>query len=215
MLADRERLRTTLGIDPGTRLVVFYDIPCFPDRSLFTARLLRDFYRAALACADLGDTAVILKMKERHNENLAIYPPEVREGFRAIWSAITSRPNVRVSVTTEWDPLQMIAASDADVTLELSTPSTIALLCGKPGFFFNTVEEYVYHPLFSKYKRRPIFDNAEALVQEIRCYLDGGDRAAPLVEAGDLDGYNAGGDDGGLERFRAEVVRCATLAVSS
>jgi hypothetical protein len=210
-LAGREKLRVTLGVNPGKRVVVFYDIPYFPERSSFTAVALYAFYRAAIACANLDDTVVILKMKNRHNENLAIYPSALREGFQKVWQEIRSRPNMTSSVTLDWDPLQMIAVSDANVSLELSTPSTIALLCGKAGFFFNTVEEYVYHPLFPKYKGRLIFDDTDALVEAIKRSLDRGDNGTPLVEPGDLDGYNAGGDEAGLERFRIETLRRAGL----
>jgi hypothetical protein len=206
-LAEREKLRVALGVNPGKRVVVFYDIPYFTERSSFTAVALYDFYRAAIACANLDDTVVILKMKNRHNENLAIYPSALREGFQKVWQEIRSRPNMTSSVTLDWDPLQMIAVSDANASLELSTPSTIALLCGKAGFFFNTVEEYVYHPLFPKYKGQLIFDDMDALVEAIKRYLDRGDNGTPLVEPGDLDGYNAGGDEAGLERFRIETLK--------
>jgi hypothetical protein len=210
-LRARQQIRTALAVDVDTRLLVFYDSPYFPERSPFTARLLLDFYRAAVACAQLADTAVIVKMKNHHNENLAIYPPGLREDFRAVWHEIQSRGNMTISVTMEWDPLEMIAASDINVTLELSTPSTIALLCGKPGLFFNTVEQYVYHPLFPKYKGRLIFDDADALVDAIKRCLDGSEGGGALVEPGDLDGYNAGADDAGLERFREEALMRAGL----
>ena len=77
--------------------------------------------------------------------------------------------------------------------------------------FFNTVEEYVHHPLFPKYKGRLIFDDADALVEAIKRCLDQRDDTVTLVEPGDLDGYNAGGDEAGLERFREEALMRAGL----
>lgn len=214
-LARRDELRRSLGLGPTTRLIVFYDNLYFQGRSPFTARILYDFYRAALMCADLQDTAVVLKMKLYRNENPDIYPPEIRDEFRALWAEVEQRKNVTSADNFDWDPAEMIAASDANVTLEVSTPSTIALLCGKAGFFFSRQEDHVYHPLFPRYKGSLIFSEPEALVAAIDRFLAGGADGVNLVGESDLAGFGGRFDGAALNRFRQEALRRAGLVGKS
>src|SRR5262249_51141240 len=105
---QRDSLRQSLNIPPTTRLLVFYDIPYFPERSLFTSSLLYDLYETALRCSKIPDVAIMLKMKNRHNENVAFFPADTRKRFETLWQEIRSRPNIQITTTLDWDPLKMI-----------------------------------------------------------------------------------------------------------
>jgi hypothetical protein len=203
--AKRDRLRQELGLSATDDLVVFYDIPYFPERSTFTPQLLLEFYHAALKTTEIPNRVVILKMKNRHNENLNIYPKTLRADFDALWQQLKSKSNIRLVTTLDWDPVEMIAASDVNVTLEVTTPSTLALLCGKAGFFLNTLEKQIVHPLMPHYMGKLIFRDAASIVEAINAFLAGPRDVKNLMEIDELDGYNECSNEGGLARFRAEI----------
>jgi hypothetical protein len=203
----REELKSKLaGLNSSHRIVTFYDIPYFSERSSFTARSLLDFHRAALRCSYLEGIAVIIKMKSFFNVKEANFPLEIRKAFDQQWKEIINRDNIYLLEKEEWDPLQVIAISDVNVTLDISSPSTIALICGRLGLFYNTVEDYVHHPLYPKYRDILIFNDIEKLLNRISQYIFNGVKANNLIDDKDLECFDTYRDDKGLERFRRVVL---------
>ena len=53
---------------------------------------------------------------------------------------------------------EVIAISDINITMGMASPSTIALLCGKTGLYYDTTGND-YHPFTKKYRNKVVFDN--------------------------------------------------------
>ena len=190
----------------GNRIITFYDIPYFYERSTFTAKHLFDFYSATIACSMLDNVTVILKMKSTHNIDSAKYPADIKPLFDKLWGDIKNRGNMLILDTSMYDPLHIIAISDINVTLEMSSPSTIALICGEAGIFYNVIFDYANHSLYPKYFDRVIFNDTGKLVDAIKKHLNGEIDLKSIVEDNDLRGYDECRDSRGLERLRRAVL---------
>lgn len=202
----REELKKEIiGENNHNQVVTFYDIPYYYERSTFTARNLRDFYNMALACSEMDGVTVIIKMKNKHNVNGAVYPNEMKPLFQKLWNNIKEKSNIIILDTSMYDPLHVIAITDINVTLELTTPSTVALICGEAGIFYNVVYDYTSHPLYPKYFGRLIFNDTERLIDAIKRHLKKEINLKNIVENGDLKGYDEYREDNGLNRFRQAI----------
>jgi hypothetical protein len=197
--------REIIGENNHNQVVTFYDIPYFHERSTFTARNLLDFYNMALTCSMLDGVTVIIKMKSRYNINGARYPDDIKPLFEKLWKEIREIKNIIILDTSMYDPLHVIAISDINITLELTTPSTVALICGEAGYFYNVIYDYTSHPLYPKYFGRLIFNDTERLVDTIRRHLKKEIDLKNVVEDGDLKGYDEYRDNNGLTRFRQAI----------
>lgn len=193
----KQRILRTRG-----RVVCFYDVPYFYQRSTFPARYLLDFYKAALECSVLPDVSVIIKMKSRINIDGAIYPEGVKIKFKELWQIIQQRGNIVIVDTAEYDPLHILAISDINVSFEFGTPSLMALICGKPGIFYNVLFNYSFFSFYPKYFNKIIFDNVGHLVEAVKKHLNKEIDLATTVESKDLEGFDAYQDEKGLLRYR-------------
>ena len=198
-----------VGMNEGENVITFYDLPYFHERSAFTAKHLFNFYSVALACSGLDNVTIILKMKSRYNINKAKYPESIKPLFKKLWKEIGGRDNIIILDTSDYDPLHIIAVTDINVTLELSSSSTIALICGEAGVFYNVVFDYAKHPLYPKYYDKLIFDDTSKLIDAIRKHLRQEIDLKSIVEDVDLKGYDEYRDDNGLARFKHIVSEVA------
>lgn len=205
--AMRDELKRKIaGGRDGSHIITFYDLPYFYERSTFTAWHLYNFYNAALRCSEFDNVTVILKMKSRYNINGARYPSDIKSLFDKLWREIGEKSNIIILDTSDYDPLHIIAVSDINVTLELSSPSTIALICGEAGLFYNVVYDYASHSLYPKYFGRLIFDDIDKLVDIIGKHLRREIDLKNLVEDADLRGYDEYRDSEGTRRLTQAVL---------
>ena len=187
------------------RVVTFYDIPYLFMRSTFKAEFLYDFYKCALKCSEIEGITVILKMKSKLNVNGARYPESIRKKFENLWAIIKDRNNIHIFDTAEFDPLEMVAISEVNVTIELGSPSTIALILGEAGLFYNKLYDYSEHILYPKYFNKVIFDDEDKLLYVIKKHLEGEIDLKSSVEKKDLEGYDHSVTTNGLSLFRKTI----------
>ncbi|MFH2058483.1 MAG: hypothetical protein ABIJ59_06255 [Pseudomonadota bacterium] len=201
-----ELKRKILGRKTQDKIITFYDIPYFYERSTFSAKHLLEFYYAAIECSKLENVIVILKMKSTFNIDGAIFPDEYKKEFEQIWQLIFKKENMHILDTNMYDPLHIISISEVNVTLELSSPSTIALICGEAGIFYNVVFDYANHSLYPEYFNKLIFDDINELVRTINRHLVGEIDLKTIVNKDHLKGYDEFLDSDGLNRLRQAIL---------
>ena len=96
---------------------------------------------------------------------------------------------------------EVIAISDINITMGMGSPSTIALLCGKIGLYYDTTGND-HHPFTKKYRNKVVFDSKSELFSAVNKMIDGA--YSPLSEIDEelLEDYDRFRDNMGLERFR-------------
>ena len=196
-----ELKKEIVGENEKNSVITFYDLPYMYKRSTFRAKHLLDFYSTALACSKLDDVTVILKMKNRYNINDAKYPESIKPLFKKLWEEIEGSRNIIIIDTSNYDPLHIIAVSDINVTLELSSPSTIALICGEVGIFYNVVFDFANHSLYPEYLDKLIFNDTDKMVNAIKKHLRNEINFKAIAKDVNLEDYDEHRDDKGLTRL--------------
>lgn len=187
------------SLNPNLPTVTFYDIPYLPHHGALSAETFRRFYEAVLECASWGNVNVILRSKLLFNPEW--FPVDYREIFKNIKRKINEN-GIVVANRESMDPLDCIAISDINISLELGSPATLALMCNKIGLFYNVVNnDLMKHCLFPKYLGSLIFDDTKEMLIKTRYYLDNKLSADNVVEKNDLEPYDAKGDGSAIERF--------------
>ncbi|MBT6563742.1 MAG: hypothetical protein HON76_14575 [Candidatus Scalindua sp.] len=200
--SKRDELKKEIaGENEKNSVITFYDLPYFCERSTFRAEHLFDFYRAALACSKLDDVTVILKMKSKYNINDAKYPESIKPLFKKLWEEIEGSRNIIIIDTSNYDPLHIVAVSDINVTLELSSPSTIALICGEVGIFYNVVFDFANHSLYPEYLDKLIFNDTDKMVNAIKKHLRNEINFKAIAKDANLEDYDEHRDNNGLTRL--------------
>ena len=140
-------------------------------------------------------------MKSRYNINDAKYPESIKPLFKELWEVIEGRSNIIIIDTSNYDPLHIVAVSDINVTLELSSPSTIALICGEVGIFYNVVFDFANHSLYPEYLDKLIFNDTDKMVNTIKKYLGHEINFKAIVNSVNLEDYDEHRDNKGLTRL--------------
>ena len=205
LLQNKDKLYSSFPkINRNMKTITFYDVPYYPHHGGISAETFRKYYESLLECAQWKDVNVILRTK-----NL-LDPGKFPNQMRAIFEDICRRikeSDVFVLDRSAIDPLDCIAVSDINVSIELSSPATLALLCRKIGLFYNVVNNGVIkHGLFPKYCGSLIFDDTKMMLTKIRQYLDEGTVAGDIVDEKDLDVYDAPQKRGVVNRFCQELL---------
>ena len=101
---------------------------------------------------------------------------------------------------------EVIAISDINITMGMGSPSSIALLCGKIGLYYDTTGND-YHPFAQKYRNKVVFDNKRDLFSAVNKIIDGGYNPLNEIEEALLEDYDRFRDEMGLVRFREALLR--------
>lgn len=96
---------------------------------------------------------------------------------------------------------EAIAISDVCVNMATTSPSTIALICGKNALYFDNTGNR-YHPFVKKYKNIIVFEDEELLFGQIKNILDEKVNCKDIISEKELREFDAFVDDGALERLK-------------
>jgi len=194
------------GFKKGNKTATFYD------SSLGNARFTEDFYIEYIElirefCEMNRDVNVLLKPKksQRHVEAyIAGRSHDKLIRYMDVWKQLFSCDNFNYLDPAEWTIEETIAVSDVCVTMGLTTPSTIALVCGKNAFYFDNSDN-TGHSFAQKYKDKIVFDNKDFLLKQISNVLSGEFDCRDLISEREIREYDAFNDDKALERLRNDV----------
>jgi len=184
----------------GYKVLAFYD-EAFSPNIYFTEETLLDFWQMmSELIEERKDMVAILKPK-RENEyrKMSDKGKEIFDNIKQ--RCLKSGRFYFVDNPGEVFITEVIAISDINITMGMSSPSTIALLCGKIGLYYDTTGDD-YHPFAQKYRNKVVFDNKRDLFSAVNRTIDEGYSPLNEIEEELLRDYDHCRDDGGLERFR-------------
>ena len=85
-----------------------------------------------------------------------------------------------------------------------TSPSTIALICGKDGLYFeNTGNKN--HPFAKKYENILVFEDKDLLFKQIYNILNGKFKCSDVISEREIREFDAFADDRALERLRDNI----------
>lgn len=193
------------GLNRNLPTIIFFDVPYFPHHNSISAEVFQQFYEMLLECANWGDVNVVLRVKNLFDPKR--FPKHLQNTFENISKHINDSPILISDRKSALDPLDCIAISDINISIELMTPSTLALLCNKVGLFYNVINnELITHCLFPKYMNTIIFDDTKKLMIKIKQCLNQKLTADTLIDMKDLEPYNALPEGSATERFCRELL---------
>ena len=165
-LSEKDSLKERLlGRDSMGKLVVsFYDEK--PDPNVYQSEaMLYDFYRIAVELLEQReDTMVVVKPKRfdgvpSFQKVLDLIAPYVASGRMVVWDRMQA------------DLWQVLAVSDAAVSMVMGTPHLEAACCGIPGFSYAPTKNET-SPIYSQGYGKVVFDAVGDLVDAVNLALD-------------------------------------------
>ena len=106
----------------------------------------------------------------------------------------------------KWDIERPLAICDVCISMGMNSPSTIAIICGKNGLYYDDTGNFE-HPFAKKYQNVIVFSDQELLFKQIDNILDGKfscQKAIPISEIREYDAYD---DDHALDRLRDNLIK--------
>lgn len=188
------------GFKKGRKTIVFCDTS-FGNHIEYTERfflnflgIVRDF------CKMNKDMNVLLKAKNS-KEELADNLIDNIEQYRKIRDELFSLNNFIYLDPFKYSIEEAIAISDICVTMATTSPSTIALICGKDGLYFDNTGNK-NHPFAKKYENILVFEDKDLLFERISNILEGKFHCRDVISEKEIREFDAFTDDRAVERLR-------------
>lgn len=193
-------LRDELGFGEKKKTVAFFDTS-FNDSISFTnsfflecLEIIKEF------CEANKDINVVLKPKNESN-HVSVMLRDDLDQYKKTWEQIVSFDNFTCLDPLKWNVEDVIAMSDVCVTMGMTTPSTVALICRENALYFDNTGN-CYHPFIKKYKNVIAFDNKVSLFRQIDNILNERFTCKDIISEREIREYDAFSDSDALERFR-------------
>ena len=167
-------------------VVFFDDCGMGMESTLEFLELMKEF------CERNGNVNVLLK--PRNMETLILQKLRGRD--------ILSYKNFTCLDPKEWSAEDAIAVSDVCVNMTITTPVTVALICGKNALYFDNTGNYKDNPLAEEHFNELIFEDRDAIFRQIGSILTGRFSCRSVISEKDLRRYDAFNDDKAIERVR-------------
>ena len=189
------------------RVLVFYD-ESFNPAIHFTEEVLLDFWQMMSELIDeREDVIAVLKPKWGNENQYDKMSDQGRELFNNIRArCLASGRFYFIDNPGEVSVTEVIAISDINITMGMCSPSTIALICGKIGLYYDTTGND-QHPFARQFRDKVVFDSKRGLLLAVSKIIDQGYDPLDEIEPGLLKDYDHFRDDKGLERFREALLK--------
>lgn len=188
------------GLKTKLKIVSFYDTT-FDNYLQYTEEFYLDYLELIERfLRNRKDVNVLFKSKKIFFERIKLSSVN-QPKFRALFSSLMRYDNFIPLDPYNWSAEDVVAISDVCISQGLTTPATIALICGKNAFYFDNTGNN-YHPLAQKYKDIIVFDDSELICRQIDYVLNGEFSCSQVISKQDLRAYDAFSDDNAFERLR-------------
>lgn len=157
--------------------------------------IIRDFSKAN------REINVLLKPKKQEGNYFNRVTNGRQTKLREVWDELIHFDNFSFLECEKWDFIEAVAISDVCVGLGMSTPATVALICGKDAFYYDNVN-LPQHPFAKKYNNIIQFDDRELLLKQIRNVLKGEFKCRDVISEKEIREYDTFQDDKALDRLR-------------
>jgi polysaccharide biosynthesis PFTS motif protein len=207
LTSNKKIISQKLGLPMDNRKVLsFYDETFHPD-GYFTEEILLDFWQVMLELIEKNLNVIgIMKPKVEDERKRSLMSDRGIKLFSTIKQrCLESARLYFIDNPREVAATEVIAISDVNITMGMGSPSTIALLCGKTGLYYDTTGND-HHPFAQKYKNKIVFDNKRELVSTVNKIINEGYNPLNEIEPELLEDYDSFRDDRGLERFREALL---------
>jgi len=205
---NRKNIYEKLGLPAnGAKVLAFYDESFSPDIH-FTEEVLLDFWQMMSELIDERKDVIAILKPKLGNEKYDTLSNKGEEIFTSIkGKCLESGRFYFIDNPREVAVTEVIAISDVNITMGMCSPSTIALLCGKTGLYYDTTGND-YHPFTTnKYRNKLVFDNKRALFSAVNRIIDQGYSPLSEIDKELLRNYDRFRDDRGVERFREALLQ--------
>jgi len=171
---NKRQICKKLGLPDGEyKVLAFYD-ESFNPNIHFTEEILLDFWQMMFELINKSANVIgIMKPKLRDIQKHRVLSAKGREIYHNIKQRCTESGRLYViDDPKEVGVTEIIAISDINITMGVASPSTIALLCGKIGLYYDTTGNN-YHPFTKRYKNKIVFDNKRSLFLVVGKIIEG------------------------------------------
>lgn len=184
----------------GRKTVLFCDTS-FANAYEYTEKFFLNFYEIITDfCRRHNDINILLKPKNKEEDLMAGLTDNFQQ-YEKIRNELFSYNNFIYLEPQNYCVEELLAISDICISLAASTPSTVALICGKNGLYFDNSGNK-NHPFARKYENILVFDDKDSLFKQIKDILDGKFHCSDVISESDIREYDAFADDKAIDRLR-------------
>lgn len=199
----KSNILNQMGITPKEKIISFFD-ESFGNGTMMTERHFLNFWETALKTATLENNITIIIKPKRINahENLS---PEIKKRFLDVRQQLMNLGNVKIIEDVKrWPFIEILGVTDIAVSQGMTSSSTIAIVSGIEGLYF---EQTGFINPFSRFlKNKIVFDDTDELITKIRKILYQSESVFDVIPSDLLKEFDAFDDDCGLDRLRSVLI---------
>jgi len=204
-LAKKEEIAASLkGLKVDYPRVLFCDTSFIND-FVYTEKFYIRYLNIVKAfCLRHPEVNVLFKAKNKPYDIEKSFE-ELREEYKKEMMEISNLNNFFYLDPSKWYFEKSLAICDVCVSMGMNSPSTVAIICGKNGLYYDDTGN-LDHPFAKSYKNIIVFSDKELLFKQINNILNrkfSCQEAIPINEIREYDTYT---DDHALERLRDNLI---------
>ena len=170
---SKKELREKMGLDINKSIVTFYTAS-IKSKSAHSNVDSEDFIQVMIDFA-----------KKNPNVQVVLRPKFKKTQTDVKYKDILKKCNIKILDYRDAFIADVVKASDVNVSMGMNTTTTISLMCGIPGLYYDKTENHM-HPL-TRYEGQLTFRNREKLLNQIENLLEG---TTKIPEIPELRRYN-------------------------
>lgn len=194
-------IRNIKGLNKNRKIVTFFDTSFDRGNSCYNECFFLEYLELMLEFSKRYiNYSVLLKPKIFKNYDSSISSVNY-ERYKKLRDELANVDNFIHIDPFEWNFEDILAVSDVSVSMGMNSPATIALICGRDGFYFD-ITGNDYHPFAVKYRNVLVFDNKDLLCRRIEAVLNKKFSCRQIVSEDEIRRFDAFADDNAMERVR-------------
>ncbi|MCX6666555.1 MAG: hypothetical protein NT038_10955 [Euryarchaeota archaeon] len=168
---SKKELRKEMGLDIDKPVIAFYDSDWGNDKMYYSIAVYEDFIQTIVDIAKKKpDVQVVFKPKFNLDEKN---------------QSLLKKLNVKIFYWKDVFIADVLRSADVNVSMGMNSTTTLSLLCGIPGLYYDTTENHL-HPL-TKYEGQLVFRDRKSLIKTIDGLIAG---TITIPEIPELKEYN-------------------------
>jgi hypothetical protein len=195
---NRAKYLSGMHINMKGGVAVFFD-ECFGGACKVTEEDYIDFFAGILRFSGIDKSNTIVIKPKESLEKVSVSAKNL-ERFNGILGELKNRGNVFVLDPLKWSFIEAIGVADLVISLSMSSSSTIAIICGIEGLYYNPAQ--YRHPFVELFKDSIVFNDIDKLLDTASRILRREESACDRIPGALLRDFDVYEDNRGINELR-------------
>lgn len=196
---DRNQITSQMKLLDKRKNIVFFEED-FGGVNKNTAEIYMNYWEVIFGLWQRIKNEINIIVKPKDPSAYLGLPDNMKNRYLEIVGILSKSKNFKFLGFKEWAFIELIGIADIVLSLGMTSSSTIAIICGINGLYFNQAN--YYHPLATLFKDKVVFDDKNMLLDMIESIVSERCSVFDVIPEETIREFDRYKDDRGIDLFR-------------